>query len=264
MDIEIIFENKDFLVINKPAGILVHSVPNSKFSAFAKASADRQIPNSNLTDWLIKKYPEIKKVGDDPENRPGIVHRLDKDTSGLMVVAKNQETFFYFKKLFHPALLKKGGVQERRIVKKYRALVYGIVKAQNGIIDKPLGYKGGTIKRTARSDAKDIKSAITFYKVLSRFEKPDNGCTLMDVEPKTGRTHQIRVHLASIGHPVVGDQIYGRRKKIPEEFQGLKRQFLHAYFLEFPSIDGKGIMRFESDLPSELNNILKFLENMVK
>ncbi len=241
MDIKIIFENKDFLIIDKSAGVLVHRITGQKAPE-----------GLVLTDWLVEKYPEIENVGDSRSGqanllRPGIVHRLDKDTSGLMIIAKNNEPFFYFKKLF----------KERKIKKKYLALVYGEVKNSKGVIEKPLGRKSGSVKQTTKQTAKDIKEAITRYKVLKIYRGSDFFCALLEVEPKTGRTHQIRAHLASIGHPVVGDQLYGRCKKIPKEFENLKRQFLHASFLEFLQMDGKGVIRFESDLPEELSDVLR-------
>lgn len=220
-NIEIIFENEDFLVINKPAGILVHSTKYNEES---------------LVNWLIKHYPNIVDVGED-KSRPGIVHRLDKDTSGLLIISKNQKTFDYFKKLF----------QEHRIKKGYYALVYGEFKNKKGIIDKPIGIVASSIKRsTAAKKMKELKEAITEYEVIKSFDFENEKLTLLRVFPKTGRTHQIRVHLASIGHPIVGDKIYGRKKE-----KMLVRLFLHAYLLEFVSPEGS-VLRLESDLPKDL------------
>ncbi len=225
MNIPIIFENKDFLVINKPSGILVHS---------AKAN------EKSLVDWLVACYPNIVEVGED-KNRPGIVHRLDKETSGILIIAKNQKAFEYFKKLFQEHLIKKG----------YLALVYGEFKNKKGVINKPIGIAASSIKRsTAAQRMKELKEAITEYEVIEIFEYQKEKLSLLKVFPKTGRTHQIRVHLASIGHPIVGDKIYGRKKQSIET-----RLFLHAYLLEFISPDGSA-MCLESDLPEDLEQIL--------
>lgn len=226
LEISIVFENEDFVVINKPVGVLVHSTKYGEKS---------------LVDWLIKRYPYIVGVGED-KNRPGIVHRLDKETSGLLLIAKNQKAFDYFKKLF----------QERKIKKGYLALVYGEIKNKKGVIDKPIGIIASSIKRsTAAQKMKELKEAITEYEVIKVFEWQKEKLTLLRVSPKTGRTHQIRVHLASIGHPVVGDKIYGRKKE-----KIAVRLFLHAYLLEFPSPNGT-TLRLEVDLPEDLERFLK-------
>lgn len=225
--IDIVFENNDILVVDKPAGLLVHPVnPEQK---------------DTLVDKLVSRYPEIKKVGDDPQ-RPGIVHRLDKDTSGLMVIAKNEATFNYLKKQF----------QDRKVIKKYLALVHGQVKDEKGTITKAINFsKKDYRKRSALLDDK-AKPAWTEYNVLKRFAD----YTLLEVQIKTGRTHQIRVHLSSIGHPVAGDKQYKfkRQPQIP----GLKRQFLHAFYLKFKLADGK-LKAFRSDLPKELWTKLTYL-----
>lgn len=226
---EIIYEDKNFLIINKPANLIVHPVENSE--------------ESSIVDWLIKKYPMIKNVGDD-KKRPGIVHRLDKDTSGILLIVKNQEAFEYFKKLF----------QERKIKKVYSALVYGSMKNNNGLIDMPLGKsKKDFRKRGIRGRTRGkLREAITEYKIVKRFL----GYTFIDVFPRTGRTHQIRVHLESLGNSIVCDKLYGP-KKIFCPFN-LKRHFLHALSLEFTDMNGARV-RFEADLPEDLENVLKEL-----
>lgn len=229
MKIEIIYETPDFLAVNKPAGLLVHPVKNSKEPA--------------LTDWLLKKYPEIKEVGDDPKIRPGIVHRLDKDTSGVILICRNQKFFEYAKNLF----------QEHKIKKNYLALAHGKVVPEKGIIKKSIRIKNGSIKRTIWH-GKGEKEAITEYKVIKILKKingKEQSFSLLKMSPKTGKTHQIRVHLASIGHPIVGDSLYGPK----ENPFGLKRQFLHAESLEFNSTNGSRI-KIESELPDDLKNIL--------
>ena len=239
--IEIVFENKDFLVINKPSGLLVHGVNHRSVHENIHESIHKQ---KTLVDWLIKRYPKIIDVGED-KNRPGIVHRLDKETSGLLIIAKNQKAFDYFKKLF----------QEHRIKKGYLALVYGEIKNKKGVINKPIGIVASSIKRsTAAKKMKELKEAITEYEVLRSFDYQGEKFSLLKVFPKTGRTHQIRVHLASIGHPVVGDKIYGRKKE-----KTASRLFLHAYLLEFPLPDN-GILRLESELPADLKKVLENLK----
>ncbi|MEE8131549.1 MAG: RluA family pseudouridine synthase [Candidatus Paceibacterota bacterium] len=225
---QIIYKDKNFLAVNKPAGLLVHPAQSKT--------------EPTLADLLVKRYPEIKKVGDEPKIRPGIVHRLDKDTSGVILIPRNQDYFNYLKKLF----------QERKIKKTYLALVWGKLKPKIGIIKKQISLKTGTTKRTVWKGGL-TKEAVTEYKVLKYFKFPrESVFTLLRVSPKTGRTHQIRVHLASIGHPIVGDSLYGPKGN---PFN-LSRQFLHAESLEFNTADGKRI-KIEADLPRELRD-LKF------
>ncbi|MEK7062320.1 MAG: RluA family pseudouridine synthase [Patescibacteria group bacterium] len=223
--IPVIYEDENILAVNKPAGLLVHGVINNK--------------EKTLVDWLLKKYPEVKNVGDAPEIRPGIVHRLDKDTSGVILICRNQNFFKYAKNLF----------QEHKIKKKYLALTYGEIKPKSGIIEKPIAIKSNTIKRTVW-EGKNEKTAITEYKVLKYFKN----FSLVEVSPKTGRTHQIRVHLASIGHPIVGDSLYGPK----ENPLRLKRQFLHAESLEFSLENGQRI-KIEAELPDDLRNVIEKL-----
>ncbi|MCD6284144.1 RluA family pseudouridine synthase [bacterium] len=235
MKIKIIYQDKDVIIVEKPAGILVHPVKSKEHP-------------KTLIDYLCKKFPEIKKVGNDPI-RPGIVHRLDKDTSGLIIVARNNFSFNYLISKFS-----KGEIE-----KHYFALVYGKIKDKKGIINKAITIsKNG--KRKALLDKKS-KSAITQYKVIKEFQVKNQWFSFLEVIPKTGRTHQIRVHLSSIGHPILGDKKYKfkRTPQIPE----LKRQFLHAYYLKFklPS----GILKsFASPLPTDLINSLKWLEKKSK
>lgn len=235
--LDIIYEDKDIIVLNKPAGLLVHPLkPNQ---------------NNTLVNGLIAYCPAIQDVGDDSpagELRPGLVHRLDKDTSGLMVAAKNNQAFEYLKKQF----------QEQKVEKHYLALVIGKVKDKKGTITKAISRsKKDRRKRTVLWDEKS-KSAWTEYRVI-RYIKSDSVhiYTLLDVFPKTGRTHQIRVHLASIGHPIAGDKQY-KFKRQPV-LKGLKRQFLHAYYLKFQLPSGK-IVEFQSPWPKDLKEVLERLK----
>jgi len=270
--IRVIYEDKSFLAVYKPAGVLVHAAYNMKHEAKNKrknATCYMLHASETLVDWLIKKYPEIKNVGDQPEIRPGIVHRLDKDVSGVILIPRNQKYFEYLKNLF----------QNHQIKKTYLALVYGKVEPKTGVIEKPIYLKPNTIKRTVWR-GKMEKEAITEYRVLKYFTKtrintdmntdkygynisinqrsnPYKSATfsLLKVIPKTGRTHQIRVHLSSIGHPIVGDTLYGKKTN---PFN-LKRIFLHAESLEFSPSSGKRI-KIEVELPEELKSLLKNLK----
>lgn len=198
MDLEIIAENPDYIVINKPAGIAVHpSIEN--------LDTNRAL---TIADIIRAKYPEIKSVGDKPELRPGIVHRLDKDVSGLMVIAKNQPTFLHFKKQF----------QDRQVKKTYIALVHGHLPKTDGTINFSIERSKNKAKMAAKSAGQTGKEAITKYKVkeyLGGTEGEWHGYSLLEIEILTGRTNQIRVHLQAISHPVVGDKIYHLNKYKP-------------------------------------------------
>lgn len=224
MNIPVIYENNDVIVIDKPAGLLVHPTDKKE--------------KDTLIDFLINKCPQIKSVGNSPE-RPGIVHRLDKKTSGLMVIAKNQNTFEWLKKQF----------QERKIEKKYLALVIGKFKDKMGIIAKSISRsrKRGNSQTTTPIGKR--REAITRYEVIKEFPN----YTLLEVVPKTGRTHQIRVHLASIGHPIAGDEKYKFKRQLCP--RNLKRQFLHATYLKFQMPNGE-IKEFHSGLPTDLKTVI--------
>lgn len=226
-NLDIVYEDSNILVLNKPAGLAVHKVSPKD-------------PRQTLVDFVLEKYPEIQSVGFDPL-RPGLVHRLDKETSGLIIMAKNQNAFEYFQNLF----------QKREIKKTYLALVRGRLKNKKGRIDLPLG-KIGTKQTVHLEGKKELKEreAITDYEVIKAFPN----YALLQVYPQTGRTHQIRIHLKSIGHPIVCDKIYGGKKMVcPPE---LGRLFLHAQKLEFKNLDGQNLV-LEADPPEELTNFLK-------
>lgn len=227
----ILYEDKDLLLVDKPAGWLVHGI-------YHKGEARHT--EETLTDWVAKRYPEIKDVGDVPAQRGGIVHRLDRETSGVMVIARTQESFTALKKMF----------QLRDIHKTYQALVWGRVKTNSGVINKPISIIDGSVKRTVFK-GKMSREAVTEYKVIGRYESEGEPLTLVEVSPKTGRTHQIRVHFSSMGHSVVGDKLYGKKGSL----EGLERQFLHAHKIEFTSPSGKSIVG-TSKLPRELEKVL--------
>jgi len=226
---KIIYEDKDLAVIDKPAGLPVHA-------------ANKNSDTETVVSFLISRYPGIGKVGENAE-RPGIVHRLDKETSGIMVVAKNNETFYELKRQF----------QQRKVEKKYIALACGIFQKESGFIDTPLQKFGPKTRLASRlSDTTKAKNAYTEYKVVKFY----NGYTLLEIRPKTGRQHQIRVHLASINHPIACDKLYGRKAlKCPA---GLNRHFLHATYLRFRL--KSALMEFESELPPDLSEALKSLD----
>ena len=220
MKIPIIYEDKDILVIDKPANLLVHPAGNSK----------AQAPN-HKENTLIDFFPKTK-----------LVHRLDKDTSGLIILAKNEKTFDWLKSQF----------KNRKIKKKYLALVHGKLKDKKGIIVKSISKsrkRGGSQTTTPIGKTRE---AITRYNVLKEY----NNYTLIEALPETGRTHQIRVHLASIGHPVAGDEKYKFKRQ--KEIKELNRQFLHAKYLKFQMPNGK-MMELQSDIPKDLEKILKNL-----
>ena len=224
----VLYEDKDLLVVNKPSGLLVHPFVKPK----AKSQKSKVLDEPTLTDWLLRHYPEVKTVGDAPEERPGIIHRLDRDTSGVMVVARNQKTFLYLKSLF----------QKHEVKKTYLALVWGVSKETTGTITKPIGIRNGTVKRSVHG-GRMIKDAVTDYRVLRTYvdvrgrDYDSLRMSLLKVSPQTGRTHQIRVHLASIHHPIVGDPLYGKK----HESFAAPRLMLHASEIEFAKSDGKRI-----------------------
>lgn len=198
---EVIAVEADFLVLIKPAGLLVHPGPHPT-------------DEPTLVDWLVAHYPEVVTVGDNPAVRPGIVHRLDKATSGVMVVARTQSGFDTLKSLF----------QSRAIEKEYRAIVHGTVHPAEGVIDRPIGIIPRSTKRSVFSKQMQ-KPAVTRYRVMTQGDL----FAEVAVFPETGRTHQIRVHFASIGHPLVGDTLYAPKRVVP----GVTRLLLHAYAVQF-------------------------------
>lgn len=213
LQIPVLFENRDFLIIDKPAGVQVHP-----------SSTEQE---KTIVNWLIANHPEILQIGEDP-SRPGIVHRLDKDTSGALIIAKTQRSFKELKRLF----------AERKVQKEYLAIVHGIPTLSGGIIDKPIARSASFRKQVipqGRAKWKGTpREAITEYTVKKKFS-PLSFVTchlsLVTVRPRTGRMHQIRIHLSSIGHPIVGDRLYARK-----EFRDCPcapRQLLHAHTISF-------------------------------
>ncbi len=256
MELEIIKDDPNYLIINKPAGLIVHG--------------GKGINEKTLVDYLLEKYPELEKVGEDLE-RPAIVHRLDKEASGLMIIPKNNKSFEYFKKQF----------KERKMIKEYSALVFGKLSKENDIIDFPIkrssqGHKMASIPKSNKNikspeDINDSTSnravgnlkalegsrdAISEFNIIKRFIN----FSLVKVNIKTGRTHQIRVHFSAYGHPILGDNLYGNKKsKIKNKKMGINRLFLIANKLKFIDQDGLS-QEFSINLSPDLEEILKIIK----
>ena len=232
-NIKIIYEDENIVAVNKPAGLIIHF--------------DGKTQEPTLVDWILEKYPEIEDVGEPLKlssgeiiKRPGIVHRLDRETSGVLVIAKNQKTFLHLKEQF----------QNREIQKSYRAFVYGEMKNDEGVIDRPIGrskkdFRRWTSQRDIRGKERD---ATTEYKVLQK----RNGYSFVEINPKTGRTHQIRVHFKAINYPIICDSLYAPKRKC---VLGFERLALHAYSLEFNLLNGKKF-NLEAELPSDFKKAI--------
>ena len=223
LPLDIIYEDKDLLVVNKAAGMVVHPAPGHV--------------DDTLVNALIALYPDIQR--ENSEQRPGIIHRLDKDTSGLIIVARNAAT--------HSALADQ--MKRHAIVKRYLALVEGVVALDQGSIDAPIGRNPRHRQQMAITVVKS-RAARTHFRVQERFDRH----TLLLLELETGRTHQIRVHLKAIGHPIVGDPVYGSGSI--NHGLTLKRQFLHAYQLKFTHPTTGNAVNLEAPLPEDLQVLL--------
>ena len=222
LPLDIIYEDEDLLVINKVAGMVVHPAPGHL--------------DDTLVNAVLAYCPELLGV---EGLRPGIVHRLDRDTSGLIIVAKNART--------QAALIEQ--MKQHEIVKRYQALVEGIVSVDSGSIDAPIGRDPRHRQQMAVT-ATGSREARTHFRVLERFHRH----TLLLLQLETGRTHQIRVHLKAIGHPVVGDSVYGSGNT--RGSHSLKRQFLHAFQLIFTHPSTGLVLELEAPLPEDLKVVL--------
>ncbi len=241
--LEILFEDDDIIVINKPPGLAVHP------------GAGRR--SGTLVNALLHHTHELSTFGG-PE-RPGIVHRLDMDTSGVMVVAKNNRS--------HAALAEQ--FSEHTTERIYVALVRGPMKGDEGVIEKPLGRSPSDRKKIS-TRARKKRKALTRYRVLRRY----GAISLLELMPRTGRTHQIRVHLASIGRPVVGDELYGWKggrdapPNLPQQaralLRGATRQCLHARYLGFRHPSTGEFMEFSAPPPPDMSEIIEALEKAIE
>ncbi len=245
---EIIFENNDYIVINKPAGLVVHASAHST-SLRAGKTVER-----TLADWIIENYPEIRNVGEPMViekngvettiDRPGIVHRLDRETSGVMIIAKTPESFEFFKNAF----------KNRDIEKTYHAIVWGHVKEDEDTIDAPIARSKSDFRKWSAQRGKrgQERSAVTDYKVLSRFEDGKDKFTLLELHPHTGRTHQIRVHMKYFNHPIICDSLYGGSAPA---VLGFNRTALHSRKIEFTDPSGKAQV-FEAPYPDDFLEVV--------
>jgi 23S rRNA pseudouridine1911/1915/1917 synthase len=217
--LDVVYEDEDVIVVDKPAGLVVHPAPGH--------------PNGTLANALVAHDPNLSVGG---TNRPGIVHRLDKETSGLIVAAKTDRG--------RTTLVEQW--ESRKVKKEYLALASGLIVEDEATIDAPIGRDPKNRQRMAV--VRGGRPALTRFRVEDRFD----AATLVQLEIETGRTHQIRVHLAFIGHPVVGDRVYGQRTAVDSAFE---RQFLHASGLAFRLPDGRPVS-FSSPLPADLQRVL--------
>lgn len=234
-DIKIIYIDNDILVIDKPSGITVNNADTTK-------------GQFTVQDYLQEKFPFSNPTNDESDfyKRAGIVHRIDKETSGILVVARNKESFENLQSQF----------KERKVNKTYIALVHGHVDSKEGEISVPVGRLPWNRKRFGVLAGG--REAITFYKVLEKYQKP---FTLLELTPKTGRTHQIRVHLKYFNHPIFGDFLYAGRKTSRQDRKVLERFFLHAQKINFFHPKTQKKVEFESPLPLELKQVLEVVGN---
>jgi len=255
--LDVVYEDADLAVVNKPAGMMVHAGSGQSEDARNKGT---------LVNALLYRFKKLSATGGDL--RPGIVHRLDKDTSGLIVVAKNDRAHAALGEMF----------ASRKMRKTYLALVQGAVERDRGTINAAVARDPVRRTRMTTQPNENARSAVSHYEVVRRFVNRFGKFTLVRVRIETGRTHQIRVHMASIGHPVVGDTLYGaagqltdqvaaqaaqskaaRRKAEPERLR-LGRNFLHAAKLEFTHPKTGKVLQLEAPLPEELEGFLVRLE----
>ncbi len=259
--VPILYEDKDVLVIHKPAGLIVHS--------------DGRIKEPTVVEWILKNYPKIKGVGDKVEEygikniesgkkeipnpksqipnsnlRPGIVHRLDRETSGALIIAKNQEAFYAFKHQF----------KKQEVHKTYHAFVYGRMKNDDGLINRPISRSRANpvLWSATRGRKGEEREAITEYRVLGRMKakagREGRGeFTFVELSPRTGRTHQLRVHLKAINYPIVSDRLYAPNR---EPALGFKRLALHSRAISFLLTTGKRIT-VEAPYPKDFQKALK-------
>jgi 23S rRNA pseudouridine1911/1915/1917 synthase len=233
-DVSVIFEDDAILAINKPAGLSVHP--------------DGRTEGETFVDWILLNRPLMKGVGEPLTlssgaviDRPGIVHRLDRETSGILILAKTEQVFTFFKRAF----------QNRKLRKEYHAFVYGDLPKEFGTIDRPIGRSRTDFRRWSAEPKSrgELREAETYYEVLGR----GSDVTFVKVLPKTGRTHQIRVHFKAIDHPVVADTLYAPKRP---KLLGFERLALHARSLEFTHPAGN-LLVLEAPYPPDFTHALE-------
>jgi len=226
LEIDIIYEDEHLIVINKQPGLVVHPAPGHY--------------TGTLVNRLLYHCPDLKGIGG--KLRPGIVHRLDKDTSGTLVVAKNEVAHNNLALQF----------KSRKIKKRYLAIVHGKIDSDSGTISLPIG-RHPIYRKKMSTTSRKARSAETLWRVMERFRE----ATLLEINLKTGRTHQIRVHCSAINHPILGDSVYSNRKAL----KNIKtpRQMLHAWRLEFTHPVTKISMSFEAPIPQDMEELIKAL-----
>jgi 23S rRNA pseudouridine1911/1915/1917 synthase len=244
MNLEKLYEDENIVAVNKPSGLVVH--------------ADGRTEEETLCDLLLEEYPEINGVGEPLElkdgsviNRPGIVHRLDRDTSGVILIAKNNDTHQFLKEQF----------KNREVEKTYHTFVYGNIKEDEGVIDRPIGksakdFRQWSAMRGARGKLRD---AVTEFKVLERGKVDDENVTMVEVRPKTGRTHQIRVHMKAVNNPLLCDGLYAPKRKC---LLGFERTALHARKIVFKNMENKEI-EVEAPYPDDFVEAIGELSNLL-
>ncbi len=225
VDFDVLYEDDDVIVVGKPANLVVHP-----------GSGQR---SGTLAAGLVHRYPEIRGVGE--ESRWGLVHRLDKDTSGALIVARTERAFEELS----------SQIRRREVERSYLALVDGVPGSPTGTIDAPIGRDPD--QPTRRAVVQGGKTARTHFSIRREF--PSRGCALLELRLETGRTHQIRVHLAAIGHPVIGDRTYGKTTTVRSP-----RSFLHASAVEFAHPGDDRLVRVECPLPDDLQQVLEGLD----
>lgn len=237
----ILAETDDYIILNKPAGLVVHS--------------DGRTKEKTVCDFLVEHYPQIRGIGEPIElsdgtqiDRPGIVHRLDRETSGVLLVAKNQRAYTFFKKQF----------QNRTIKKVYHALVYGHFREARGRINSPIGRSKSDFRRfaTGRGARGEMRESVTTYVVKDTWGSGEDTISFVEARPETGRTHQIRVHMQSINHSVVCDSLYAPNKKCLADFGRLA---LHARAIFFKDLNGEE-QECEAPYPKDFQRVIDGLE----
>lgn len=237
---EIIYEDLDILAINKPAGLIVHPVPK-------RGSSEISPEGESVSEWFVSKYPNAKDVGEKmgEVERPGVVHRIDRETSGLLLLAKTKEGHAHLKEQF----------QNREIEKIYHVFIHGVLKEDRGTINLPIGRSASNFKKWSaqRGSRGEKREAVTYFEVLKRAE--DKSASFIEAKPKTGRTHQIRVHFQALHHPVVGDKLYATGQP---DLLGFERLALHARAITFNNIKGEKVS-LEAPYPEDFQRALKDL-----